>query len=114
MVKKLQNCRLISSQWYIFCLVTLLPNGFLFVDSFVLHILFSWFGVTFQEIHACLVITVLMAHVFRGQKHVLKQLSAGTELIHLLYVVSQVWCCILAKRNGTGTLGFHLQDLSKH
>ena len=48
------------------------------------------FVTTFQEIHARLVIIVSMAHVFRGQKHVLKQLSAGTEPIHLLYVVSQV------------------------
>jgi len=38
------------------------------------------------EIRARLVIIVLMGLVFRGQKHVLKQLSAGTELIHLLYV----------------------------
>lgn len=46
--------------------------------------------ITFQKILARLVIIVLMELVFRGQIHVLKQHSARTELIHLLYVVSQM------------------------
>jgi len=37
-------------------------------------------------IGAALDISVLMGLAFRGQKHVLRQLSAGTELIRLLYV----------------------------
>ena len=44
----------------------------------------------FQEIHARLVISVLMDLVFPGQKHVVEQPSAETELMHLLYVVSEV------------------------
>ena len=79
-----------SSRWCIFLLFTVLLNFFLFVDLGALYFFFSWLGITFQEIHARLVISVLMDLVFPGQKHVVKQPSAGTELIHLLYAVSQV------------------------
>ena len=51
---------------------------------------YTAYKLTFQGIHATLDINVLMAHVFRGQKHVLSQLSAGTELIRLLCAVSYI------------------------
>ena len=54
------------------------------------YFLFSWVGIAFQEIHARLVISVLMDLVFPGQKHVVKQPSVEMELMHLLYVVSEV------------------------
>ena len=54
-----------------------------------------------------------MGRVFRGQKHVLKQLSAGMKLIHFLFVVSHIQH-ISQKKPNLNALVCIYKDLPKH